>query len=225
MDHALSVREKMAEKYLLNELDLEAREQFEEHFFDCPTCALDVRAAVEFVDQAKIVLAERTVAPAPVPKPTPVWLTWLRTPMRLGFALPVIALLLAVVGYQNLVTLPQMASVLNSPRVLGWTSINVSTRGATVPVVVTQPGKGFLLFVNIPPERLYARYTADLYNPAGKLEWTLTIPADSANDALALQVPGTNRAAGEYNLAVHGVTAAGETSEIGRNSFELQIQK
>jgi hypothetical protein len=230
MDHDVVVREKMTEKYLLNELDPEVRDQFEEHFFDCQECALDVRAAAEFVEQSKGVLAEERNAvpipvPAPAPRPVPARLAWWQTVLRPAFAVPVMALLLAVVGYQNLVTLPHLALMASSPQVLRWASINISTRGGTAPVIVTQPGKGFLLFVNIPPERGYARYTTDLYNPAGKLEWTLTIPADSANDALALQVPGANRAAGTYTLAVRGVTPAGETSELGRNSFELQIQK
>jgi hypothetical protein len=226
MDHEVVVREKMTEKYLLNELEPEVRDQFEEHFFGCQECALDVRAAAEFVERSKGVLAEeRRAVPVPAAAAKPAGLTWWQTALRPAFAVPVMAVLLAVVGYQNLVTLPHLALVANSPQVLRWASINVSTRGGTAPVIVTQPGKGFLLFVNIPPERGYARYTADLYNPAGKLEWTLTIPADSANDALALQVPGANRAAGTYTLAVRGVTAAGETSELGHNSFELQIQK
>lgn len=228
MDHDVVVREQITEKYLLKELDPEARDQFEEHFFDCRECALDVRAAAEFVEQTKVVLAgehNADPAPIPVPAPKPDWFTWLRAAFRPGLAAPVMALLLAVVGYQNLVTLPKLALMANSPQILRWISINISTRGVTVPVIVTQPGKDFLLFVNIPPERHYARYTADLYSPAGKLEWTLTIPADSANDALALQVPGANRAAGVYAVVVHGVTAAGETSELGRNSFELQLQK
>jgi hypothetical protein len=226
MDHEVVVREKMTEKYLLNELEPEVRDQFEEHFFGCQECALDVRAAAEFVERSKGVLAEeRRAVPVPAPAAKPAGLSWWQTALRPAFAVPVMAVLLAVVGYQNLVTLPHLALLANSPQILRWASINVSTRGGTAPVIVTQPGKGFLLFVNIPPERGYARYTADLYNPAGKLEWTLTIPADSANDALALQVPGANRAAGTYTLAVRGVTAAGGTSELGHNSFELQIQK
>jgi hypothetical protein len=38
-------------------------------------------------------------------------------------------------------------------------------------------------------------------------------------------VPGANRAAGSYILIVRGVTAAGESKEVGRASFELQIPK
>ncbi|HEX9110108.1 MAG TPA: zf-HC2 domain-containing protein, partial [Terriglobales bacterium] len=84
MDHDVVVREKMTEKYLLNELDPEVRDQFEEHFFDCQECALDVRAAAEFVEQSKGVLAEERNAvpipvPAPAPRPVPARLAWWQT--------------------------------------------------------------------------------------------------------------------------------------------------
>ena len=92
-------------------------------------------------------------------------------------------------------------------------------------MIATRPGKGFLLFVRIPPEGGYSRYTAELYSPAGKAEWSLTIPAASAQDQWPVEVPGANREAGSYTLAVRGVTAAGESKEVGRASFELQIKK
>ena len=83
--------------------------------------------------------------------------------------------------------------------------------------------------MRIPPDGSYSHYTTDLYNPAGKLEWSLTIPVasgktTSAQDQWPVQVPGANREAGSYTLAVHGVTVAGESKEVGRASFELQIQ-
>jgi hypothetical protein len=97
-------------------------------------------------------------------------------------------------------------------------------------VITTHPGEGFLLFVRIPPESGYSHYTAELYKPAGKLEWSLTIPVASgketyAQDQWPVRVPGANREAGSYTLAVRGVTTAGESKEVGRASFELQIQK
>jgi hypothetical protein len=130
----------------------------------------------------------------------------------------------AVIGYQNLVTYPKMQAAVNSPRVLPWASVNVGTWGSGGPVIPTRPGEGFLLFVRIPPDGGYSHYVADLYNPAGKLEWSLTIPASSAQDQWPVQVPGARRTAGSYALVVRGVTAAGETKEVGRASFELQIQ-
>lgn len=229
------VRQKMTERYLLDELDPAARDEFEEHFFDCQECALDVHAGALFVEQSKMVLAEK---PEPIPASVPVpaaapgkpgWLAALglgqRPMLRPVFAVPVLALLLAVIGYQNLVTYPQLMRQSNSPQLLPWGAVNVGTYGSEGPVIATRPGAGFLLFVRIPPEGSYSHYTAELYNPAGKIEWSLTIPATSAQDQWPVWVPEANREAGNYTLAVHGVTATGDIKEVGRASFELQIQK
>ncbi|MGC1371949.1 MAG: hypothetical protein WA824_07420, partial [Candidatus Sulfotelmatobacter sp.] len=87
------------------------------------------------------------------------------------------------------------------------------------------PQQGFLLFIRIPPDGTYTNYKADLYNPDGKLEWSLTIPASPGQDQWPLQVPGENRKTGTYRILVRGVTAAGESKDLGSTSFELQIQK
>jgi len=232
MDHDMVVRQKMTERYLLNELDPAARDEFEEHFFDCKECAVDVHAGALFVEQSKVVLAEKpepvaAALPATAPVPAkPGWLAWLRP----AVVVPVMVLLLTVVAYQNLVTYPHLQQALNSPQVLPWASVNVGTWGSGGPVIATRPGEGFLLFVRIPPESGYSHYTAELYNPGGKLEWALTIPVASgkersAQDQWPVQVPGANREAGSYTLTVRGVTAAGESRDIGHTSFELQIQK
>jgi anti-sigma factor RsiW len=225
MDHDVVVQSKMTERYLLGELDPDARDEFEEHFFDCPDCALDVRAGASFVEQSKLVLAKKSEAvsaglPVPVPiRAKPGWFTWLRP----AFAAPLMILLLAVIAYQNLITYPHLQQAVNSPHLLPWASVNVGTWGSGGPVISIPPGQGFLLFVRIPPEGGYSHYIADLYNPAGKLEWSLTIPASSVQDRWSVQVPAANRAAGSYILVVRGVTAAGEAKEVGRASFELQI--
>jgi hypothetical protein len=225
MDHDEAVRTNVTERYLLDELDPELRDQFEEHLFDCQDCALDVRAAAMFVEQSKAVLSERPAAvparaPVPVSK-TAGWLAWLRP----AFAVPVVALLLAVLGYQNFVTVPRLEQAANSPQVLPWASVNVSTRGASPTAVAASPGEGFNLLVRIPPESRYASYKLALYSPAGKLEWSRTIPAASAEETRSIYIPGANRTQGTYELSVQGITAANESSELGRYPVELQIQK
>jgi Putative zinc-finger len=221
MDHKDAVRLKATEKYLLNELDPDQLDQFEEHLFDCTDCALDVRAAAMFVEQSKNVLSD---APAIVPAAVTIpaskgWFAWLRP----ALAAPAMALLLVVVGYQSLVTVPHLKQALGQPRLLPYTSVNVGTYGDGK-VVSTKPGEGFVLLVRIPPDPDYTRYTADLYSPAGKLEWSLAIPAAASQDRWTVEVPGAQREAGSYSLAVHGVTGTGETRDIGRTSFQLQIQ-
>jgi Putative zinc-finger len=227
MDHEAVVRQKLTEQYLLNELSPQARDEFEEHYFDCQKCALDVQAGALFVEQSKIALAEEPVSAGllvpPVPAPKPGWFAWLRP----AFAAPVMALLLAVIGYQNLVTLPQTRQAQGRPQVFqSWAMVNVGTyAGENLPAVTPAPGKGFLLLVRIPPDGAFASFTADLYNPSGKLEWSLTLPAVAGQSEWPVQVPAANRETGTYDLKVRGVTAAGESKEIGEASFELKIQK
>lgn len=227
IDHEMVVREKFAEKYLLNELNSEVRDEFEEHFFDCPECSFDIRAGSAFVDQSKIILSEKkkgtseAVPALVVPPSKPRWFAIFRP----VFAVPVFALLIATIGYQNLVTYPRLKGALNQTHVLPWASVNVGTYGSEGTTITTRPGEDFLLFVRIPPDGSYARYMTELYNSAGKLEWSVTIPGSTTQDQWPVQISGSNRKAGIYTLAVRGVTTAGETKEIGRSSFELQIQQ
>ena len=134
------------------------------------------------------------------------------------------AALLLVIGYQNLVVYPRLQSALQRPQVLPWASVNVGTWGEGGPTISVTQGKGFLLFVRIAPDDKYVRYSADLYNSAGKLESSLTIPASSQQDQWPVQIPAANYAAGNYTLDVHGVTAAGDSMEVGKASFILKMQ-
>jgi hypothetical protein len=229
MDHDTVVRQQMTERYLLNELDTQARDEFEEHFFDCKDCALDVHAGAMFIEHSKVVLAEKSEPiPAGLPVKAPVKAGWLaglifgpRQMWRPAFGLPMLALL-AVIGYQNLVTYPQLQQALNRPQVLPWASVNVGTYGSEGQTITTHPGEDFLLYVRVPPG--YAHYVADLYNPDGKMEWSLTIPATPGQDHSSIRVPGANRRAGSYTLKLRGVTPTGENTEVGQALFELQIQ-
>jgi hypothetical protein len=227
MDHKVVTAENMTERYLLNELDPAARNEFEEHYFNCTECAADVQAAALLVEKIKDgAIPDPEFRPVPAPPPfaaRPGWLAWLRP----AFFVPVMAMLLAVVGYQNLVTYPRMARQLNSPRILPYAQVNLDTYAAEGPTITPQPGQAFLLLVRIPPGGLYSKYTADLYNPAGKLEWSFTfaIPASSEQEQWPLQVPGGNREAGRYKLVVWGISASGESKDVGSTTFELQMQK
>lgn len=225
MDHNEAVQQKATERYLLNELDPEVRDQFEEHLFECQECAVDLRAAAMFVEQSKIVLAEEpSVAPARVPVPHQEkagWLAWLRP----AFAVPVLALLLAVIGYQNFVTYPHLMEASNRPQMGPWASINVGTRGATTTMVKAHRGEDFDLLVSIPPDALYASYSLDLYTPAGKLQWSLQIPATSPDDTRSIHVPGNRLESGTYKVEVTGVSATGQSSSLGTYPVELQVQK
>ena len=224
MDHNEAVRQKATERYLLDELDPEVRDQFEEHLFDCQDCALDLRAGAMFVEQSKVLLAEPGIQPVVRPVKAAAkagWFGWFRP----AFAVPVLALLLAVIGYQNLVTYPQLTAAANDPKVGPWASVNVSTRaGTTDTLIKTHAGEGFGLIVNLPPEDGFASYRVDLYNPAGRQEWSGPLTAGRTEEGRQIYIPGRNRLPGTYTLVVLGVTPAGERKELSRHSIELQVQ-
>ncbi len=222
MDHTAVVRDKMTERYLLNELDPATRDQFEDHYFDCRECVRDISAGAQFVEHTRAVLAENG-EPERAPERRSAgrgWFAWLRP----AFAAPALALLLAIVGYQNLVTYPKLQSDLNRPRILPAVSVNLGTWGAGGTPTAVPEGKGLLLFVRIPPDGAYARYTADLYAPSGKLEGSFSIAPTAGQDQWPVAVPAAPRQAGTYTMSVRGITAAGETKDLGNASFELQIR-
>ena len=226
MDHSEVVRQKLTERYLLNELEGEQRDEFEEHYFECSECALDIRAASEFVEGSKAVLAqpaeEAVLAGRASREPVRQgWWGWLRP----QFAAAALALLIAVVGYQNLVTLPQLRGVLRQPQTPPWAAVAVGTWGSSGPTVTVPKDSSFLIFVRIPSDGTYTRYIADLYNPAGGLEYSLTIPATSVQDQWPVLIPGGNHEAGNYRISVRGVAGSGEIKDVGSAPFTLQTQK
>jgi Putative zinc-finger len=230
MDHSESIRLMASEKYLLDELTPELRDQFEEHFFDCQECALEVRAGAAFVEHSKIVLSEPVAVstmsvPAAASVARPGWFARLRP----AFALPVLAALLLVVGYQNLVTYPKLkgeAAAFSRPQILASASlINANTRGAGRTVVSARQDEPFLLFVDIPGDARFSSYVAELDGPAGNSEWSLAIPAETTKDTVPIRVPASHRGAGSYTLVVRGVdSSGGKGVEVGRYPFELQIR-
>jgi hypothetical protein len=227
MNHDEAVRLMVAEKYLLDELSPEIREQFEKHFFECQECAFDVRTGTAFVEHSKAIFCDTPHQQAPAVslrlRPSEVWV-WLR-PALLG----AVAILLAVVGYQNLVTYPrlkQTVALATTPQILPSASlINVNTRGTSRPIVVARQGLPFLLFVDIAGEARFTSYIAESRGPNGNSEWSLTVPADAIKDTLSIRVPSDDYSAGTHTLVVRGVGADASNLEVGRYPFELQFQK
>src|SRR5271169_4023416 len=106
MDHAEADRAAAVERYLLGELTESEREAFEEHFFGCPECAEEVRLGVRFQANARALLRQNGGWPAAA-APDSVWRRgWWGTFLPAA-AMAGCAVLAAVVGYQNLVVIPQ----------------------------------------------------------------------------------------------------------------------
>lgn len=224
MDHSEASRLMASEKYLLNELSPTEMAEFEEHLFGCHDCAMDVRAGSVFLEQGKAELANsaadtrRIAAEVRPSRGFPWW--------RAAFAIPAMAILLIVVGYQNLVTYPALKGALaqnRAPRILPAAAlVGSATRGATPATIDVRPGEPFLLPLDIPSQNAYQSYVVELQNPAGVVQWSLPVSSELVKNTLTIGAPGVEKA-GRYEVIVLGRNAQGETSEVGRYPFELQF--
>src|SRR5712691_5401136 len=105
MDHGEAIRLGATEKYVLGELPQSLRDEFEEHYFECLECALDLKEAAGFVGNAREVWRQDIAKSAvKVREPVRGRSAWFRP----AIAVPAFAALLLVIAYQNAVTIPRI---------------------------------------------------------------------------------------------------------------------
>lgn len=231
MEHTDAVQQMAVERYLLDELSEEEKDSFEQHVFDCPECALDLRAGAAFVTEAKAQLPELAIPQAPVRAKTTApphtkknrWSFWLRP----AFALPAFAVMLALIAYQNLATIPALRKSADTPRVLHSVAFHLGTRGAAHTPVQADRTEGLALSIELPQTTAYSSYVFELYDPSGKLEWTHDVPAadaDSGDDGIvSLVIPGPGLVDASYTLGVFGISAQQTRVEVDRRVLDVHL--
>lgn len=234
MDHKEAVQLQAAEKYVLGELTQPLRDEYEEHFFDCAECALDVKAVAAFVDTGREVLrAERFEGAAEKVESKGGWFLWLRP----AFAVPAMLLLLAVVGYQNLVTLPRLksegpagkAQVFSSFPLMG--AVRGEGGGAGTKVQVQKNETFALDFDLVLTEEAKSRgfdyYLAQLQDETGRVVQQVTIPAEKVGQEVHLLVPNGVEHLGQYSVVLVGDPGAkgvwDKANEVSRWNFVVDF--
>lgn len=220
MDHQQAIEAMAVEKYLLQELAPEERDQFEEHFFDCQACATDLGATSAFMEAAQ---KEFRLNPVPKPALAPKGKPGLAL-LRPVAAWAALAASLLVIVYQNLIVYPHFESQiaeLRAPEILPSLSlVNGNSRGGQVHQVTVGTGRPFLLLLDIPTEDRFTSYTCLLYSPSGALSWRLDVSPQLAKDTVSVRVPSADRPAGDYTLVLQGNLDRGAV-ELQRDRFTL----
>jgi Putative zinc-finger len=235
MDHNEAVRLQAAEKYLLGELPKEQHAAFEEHYFDCSACAEEMKATIAFMESARQVVSEDTrqaveqkrLAPAP-PKPGG-WFAWLRP----AFAVPVFAVLLLFIGYQNGVTIPglkQEASQSASARIFNsFSFMEVGARGETGLTIKVRPDDEFALEVDFPPVASAGSYVGQIQDAAGRTKFSMPVSLEQAKSTIHVNIPGGSLKAGNYSFVILAVDASsgqtGTTKETKRLPFTVEFEQ
>ena len=232
MNHSDAVRLKVAEQYLLGEMGGPLREEFEEHFMGCAECAADIRAGAAFVESTRTVLRlDPSIGADTVKEQGSVgWLAWL---LRPAIAAPALLILLAIAGYQGIVTIPHIQSQLsqaNAPRTLpAFSLIAANARGETPIVVAVQPDQPFALYLDIRPDPAFSLYTCEVEDANGKPAFSLQVSAQEAKNTVQIFVPGSRLIPGPYVMVVRGIAAPQEARsggvEVMRSHFSFEYLK
>ena len=206
MDHNEAVRLQAAEKYVLGEISQALRDEYEEHFFDCAECALDIKAAAAFADNSREVMRaerekpfERNLIPA-----RGGWFSWFRPIV----AVPAFAVLLLLLGYQNFVTLRSAKQKPPSgPAQILFSSYplrGVNTAGEEGRTLSIRSGEAFLLNFDFVPTHRFDSYIAQLQDAVGHVLLQAKIAGGSANREAHLPIAAGMLHPGTYVLAFYG---------------------
>jgi hypothetical protein len=253
MDHTEALRLQAAEKYALGELTPEVMEEYEEHYFDCFECALDVKAVMAFTDASCQFFREEDARG--VPEPVPFFdrvFGWLRP----AFAVPVLAGLLLFIGYQNTVIIPNakrasgnalsvsqpVAAV--APRVplvalreAGGSSFKLhgSGRGGhreeqgdeKADHLSVHSGQNFEFYFAFLPAPAFDRYVGQLQDADGHAVFEVRMTPEMADREVHVPVPQGLVHAGKYRFLVAGDPAGSgqfqTDKETSRFVFTLEI--
>ena len=205
MDHETAEKTEAADRYLLNEFTPEECIEFEAHYFDCAICADRIRTGSAFINTVKDVMGAESVpgaaaAPAKIRRQS-FWQSWLNPRLNLGVLTPsLVALgLMIVVGYQNLVTLPD----LEKPQLLSSVVIAPAARAETQTIRTDPALPRFNLNFMVDSPRVYSNYTCEFTNEKG--ETILTIesgPRDVSSFTLSLLLTSKQFPSGRYAMTL-----------------------
>lgn len=230
MNHTEAVEQMAAEGYLLGELAPDMYEAFEEHLFDCPECALDLRVGRYFIDDAKVELPSIPDKPIVTVKESKSksspWYFWLRP----AFAAPAFAVLLTVVVFQNAVTFPGLREAATQPRLVPLGHLRPATRGASHLTLSVDRVHGAILQADLPGETgeiAATSYALELRDGQGKVIWSSTMPASSGasdqDQQFSVYLPGATLRNGTYSLSVTGVDAQGRRALAEDYRFDIVV--
>jgi hypothetical protein len=226
MNHQEALREMAVERYLLGELSGASLDSFEEHLFECPECAMDVKSGGSFIDAARTELSVPWTMTASHPKSARKWTSWFTSPWILA---PAFAACLLVLAFQTFVLQPRMKLELaqaQAPAVLNPLVLaNAGARGDSIPEIVTPAHRSFVISLDVPTTGGFSSYLCSLVAPDGTLLWQTSISPEQARDALLISMPTDKTRQGLNTFLIQGLSAGGTLEDLTKYKFRVKIQK
>lgn len=239
MDHTRATTTDAAERYALGEMVELERDEFEQHFFACPQCAEEVKAAVRFLDAAqpllgdseRVDLRESSHATRPAPVSIAAWprvrsLFW---PLPLAAAATLVLLLGGPAAYLAAVKVPQLEAQLadaESLQSVPWHFLSVS-RSETPKIEVVAGENAIGVSLSRSSGRSFPFYLCELRDADGRTLLSKVVAETPGRDELQLLLPTRKLPSGAYVIAVAGLESASSrtpASEFTRYHFAFARQ-
>jgi len=221
MLHQEALATKASERYLLGEMSEPERFDFEAHYFDCPSCADEVRAGAALARGIHAVCAEdAALRPKLAPereKSRRGWLAWLAPPTLVPSSAA--AALGCLAAWQGLVVIPNLRWA-GAPQALAPVALRAAARGEEQALDIrrNQPVSALSLDINAaaPGESL----KFDLVAPGGAVRYQGAAQVPPAGAPLIVFLPNSAiRESGSWQLLLHDQ----RETEIARFPFSVQL--
>jgi hypothetical protein len=229
MDHSEALRLQAAEKYVLGELPARVRKEYEDHYFECHECAIDLATTASFVEGSRSVFRAEGLARTKAARFTSIdrAFAWLRP----AFAVPILALLVLLVGFQNVITIPHLRSAASSAMKVQdgdlVSLVGADAREEGIRLFRIHRDRAAILEIDIPRLSELASYVCDLQDEAGRSLYRQRVPAYETKASVHFIVPKGTLQPGKYAVVIssEGPTNSGAVSptEISRLPFTIEL--
>jgi hypothetical protein len=215
--HEDAVKDLMAERYLLGELNAAERDAFEEHFFSCDACFEQIKAGTEFVSQLRHIATQDPQGPL-----APGFMSHLIANARQPLTITMFGFLLFASGlavHQNFVIAhlkaprPEIRSVLTG----------IAHGSGEIHVIKIPRNSALSLNVEYAPKGEFISYQAQILSSSGKALHTVALPETQVGTTASIAVPADALKSAQYSVVVFGRRSDGSQEEVGRGAFELQF--
>src|SRR5262245_19139429 len=198
MNHDEAIKLEATERYLLDEMEQDERDSFEDHYFDCPVCANDVKSALALGDAVRAVGMPETKRVVVRPER----FEWRRLTAPLAAAASVVVTFLTM----NMRVVAPLKAQLASLTQIGVPQRHTfdETRGADD--FVFEGRSTFELDVRIAPADVAPRYDWAIYDAQGKVQKQGSVSDEQVGEELRfpINVPAGTLKAGQFTLRIHG---------------------
>src|SRR5262249_36928039 len=236
MEHNEAMVNHTAERYLLHELSEQERDAYEEHFFTCSACAEEVKAATEFMDNArKVVQNELQVQIYSHAARRSIWGSWLNFRSMLhpipAAACVFLVAVSAFAGYQNGVLIPRLSQAASAhviPQVMVTVPLTLAHGGAGEGPV----SKPLLFRFTIPkpddPATIYDSYQAEIVSESNTKKYSFDLSKHQPDNPVEIFLAAGALRPGKYFMVISGVNSAGTKKgvkgELARIPFDIKFE-